>query len=452
MDYALDALEPNANGFIRETFLEGEVEAGLTEISQMTSSLTDEANDIMNQVADIVALPHLNDSDVQEGVRDARRKRDRTIADLYEFDANQTRALIAIENDLKTMETWISDIEGLFTDGGTAIDFSMDKWAALSAKNTLQTDLAQRTAGMDGVNGGQGSGDEPGNLVGANTSEDEQLKALYAAMEKEQHVANPVNDYPIDPHTGEYIMMNQGLVRVSKDYGPKELSLIDKAGLGVANFLILDDLKTITDPDSSYVAKGLSMASITPFGPAIKAGNAGVRLVRKSSIVKWIRPKKVEKATDKGMGKGKLDLEDFTKEILKNKPMNSPIPEKWYKKGGDISVDSDGTWKYTNKTGISIRYPDGYPDFIPYKHPNVESIKIEVHSPKNNPKDFENANKAAKLSKDTDPPISDIRRPPLGYTWHHHQDGETMILVEKDIHDEFKHIGGQSKVNGKNSE
>ena len=83
MDSALDALEPNANGFIRETFLEGEVEAGLTEISQMTSSLTDEANDIMNQVADIVALPHLNDSDVQEGVLDARRKRDITIVDLY---------------------------------------------------------------------------------------------------------------------------------------------------------------------------------------------------------------------------------------------------------------------------------------------------------------------------------------------------------------------------------
>ncbi|WP_082786616.1 T7SS effector LXG polymorphic toxin [Sporosarcina psychrophila] len=305
MDSALDALEPDANGFIRETFLEGEVEAGLTEISQLTSSLTDEANDIMNQVADIVALPHLNDSDVQEGVRDARRKRDHTIADLYEFDANQTRALITIENDLKTMETWLSDIEGLFTDGVTAIDFPMDKWAALSSKNTLQTDLAQRTAGMDGVNGGQGSGDEPGNLVGANTSEDEQMKALYAAMEKEQHVGNPVNDYAIDPNTGEYIMMNQGLVRVSKDYGPKELSLIDKAGLGVANFLILDDLKTITDPDSSYMAKGLSMASITPFGPAIKAGNAGIRLVRKSSIVKWISPKKVENVTGKGKGTGK---------------------------------------------------------------------------------------------------------------------------------------------------
>ncbi|WP_399627935.1 ribonuclease YeeF family protein [Sporosarcina sp. SG10008] len=153
MDSALDALEPDMNGFIRQTFLEGEVEEGLTGISQLTSSLTDEANAIMNQVADIVALPHLNDSDVQEGVRDARRKRDKTIADLYEFDANQTRALIAIENDLKTMETWISDIEGLFTDGVTAIDFPMDKWAALSAKNTLQTDLAKRTAPMANIAG-----------------------------------------------------------------------------------------------------------------------------------------------------------------------------------------------------------------------------------------------------------------------------------------------------------
>ncbi|WP_399627946.1 hypothetical protein [Sporosarcina sp. SG10008] len=59
------------------------------------------------------------------------------------------------------VETWISDIEGLFTDDVTAIDFPMDKWAAISAQNTLQTDLAQRTAGVDGVNAGQESGDEP---------------------------------------------------------------------------------------------------------------------------------------------------------------------------------------------------------------------------------------------------------------------------------------------------
>ncbi|MFB6803983.1 T7SS effector LXG polymorphic toxin [Peribacillus butanolivorans] len=149
-------------------------------------------------------------------------------------------------------------------------------------------------------------------------------------------------------------------------------------------------------------------------------------------------------------GRGRLNVEDVTKEILRTKPMNSPIPEKWYKKGGEISIDDNGTWTYTNKSGISVSYPNGYPDFTPYVHPNVEPVKIEVHSPKNNPKDFENANIAAKLTKDTDPPIIDIRKPPEGYTWHHHQDGKTMMLVDEDIHREFRHIGGQSKVNGKN--
>ncbi|WP_353959072.1 HNH endonuclease [Paenibacillus sp. PK1-4R] len=36
------------------------------------------------------------------------------------------------------------------------------------------------------------------------------------------------------------------------------------------------------------------------------------------------------------------------------------------------------------------------------------------------------------------------------FLWHHHEDGKTMILVDEDIHREFRHIGGQSTVNGKN--
>jgi hypothetical protein len=172
------------------------------------------------------------------------------------------------------------------------------------------------------------------------------------------------------------------------------------------------------------------------------------RVVSKFSVS--VDGKGTEKDVHGANGAKKLNLEDFTKEILETKPMNSPIPEKWYKKGGNISIDDHGTWTYTNKSGISVSYPNGYPDFTLYIHPNVKQVKIEVHSPKNNPKDFENANKAAKLTKDTDPPIIDIRKPPEGYTWHHHEDGKTMILVDEDIHREFRHIGGQSKINGKN--
>jgi hypothetical protein len=153
-----------------------------------------------------------------------------------------------------------------------------------------------------------------------------------------------------------------------------------------------------------------------------------------------------------GTGKktGKLELSDITKELMATKPMNSRLPEKWYAKGGTISIDEKGTWMYTNKEGISVSYPNGYPDFSPYSHPTIKPVEIKVASPKNNKKDFENANSEAGLRKDSDPPVPSKNEPPEGYTWHHHEDGKTMVLVEDDVHDEFKHTGGQSKVNGKN--
>ncbi len=59
MEAALHSLEPNSSGYILETFLDGELEQGLTLIANLTASLTDEANSIMDQVSDIVGLPHL---------------------------------------------------------------------------------------------------------------------------------------------------------------------------------------------------------------------------------------------------------------------------------------------------------------------------------------------------------------------------------------------------------
>ncbi|KMJ59306.1 RHS-family protein [Bacillus sp. LL01] len=150
-----------------------------------------------------------------------------------------------------------------------------------------------------------------------------------------------------------------------------------------------------------------------------------------------------------GKGKGKLELEDFTKEILRTKPMNSPIPEKWYKKGGVIAIDGEGTWIYTNKTGVTINYPNGYPDFSQYAHPIVKPVEIQIAKPINRREDNKRANIIAGLNKDSNPPVPAPNQPPKGYTWHHHQDGKTMILVDRKVHAEFTHSGGVSTVNGK---
>ena len=45
------------------------------------------------------------------------------------------------------------------------------------------------------------------------------------------------------------------------------------------------------------------------------------------------------------------------------------------------------------------------------------------------------------FTKDTDPPIIDIRRPPDGCTWHHHQVPGKMQLVVSKTH-KVNHLGG----------
>jgi predicted ribonuclease toxin of YeeF-YezG toxin-antitoxin module len=151
-----------------------------------------------------------------------------------------------------------------------------------------------------------------------------------------------------------------------------------------------------------------------------------------------------------GKGKGNdIKKVKFTKDQLATKPKNSPIPERWEKKGGNVEIDENGTWIYTNKKEQSVSYPDGYPDFTPYAHPTVKPIEIEFAKPTNRPADFKQANLKAGLNKDSDPPVAALNEPPEGYTWHHHQDGKTMILVDKKVHREFTHIGGINTVNGK---
>ena len=79
--------------------------------------------------------------------------------------------------------------------------------------------------------------------------------------------------------------------------------------------------------------------------------------------------------------------------------------------------------KYPNGVKFNSK---GFPIFTPYSKKNV---KINMRG--NRTTDFTAANKKAGYS-----------RTPLGYTWHHHEDGETMQLIPFDIHDAVKHTGG----------
>lgn len=144
MQSSLNTLESSSNGFIRESFLEGEVESGLSIVSQLTGALTDESNTIMDQVSDIVALPHLNDQEVQQGVSAGKRKWEKTVTNLNQFDAEQTNALSTIESNLRAMENWLIDLEDLFRNNLTGIGFPKSEWIAYSSQNPIKRDLTHQ--------------------------------------------------------------------------------------------------------------------------------------------------------------------------------------------------------------------------------------------------------------------------------------------------------------------
>lgn len=79
--------------------------------------------------------------------------------------------------------------------------------------------------------------------------------------------------------------------------------------------------------------------------------------------------------------------------------------------------------KYPNSVDIN-KY--GFIEFSPY---SIKDVKIEVTG--NRQKDEYRANKAAGFTKTPD-----------GFTWHHHQDGETMEAVPTDLHKAIRHTGG----------
>ena len=141
---ALVSLEPMDAGHIVEEFLETKVEEGLTESANVTATLTDEANAIMDEVSDIVSLPKLDDTLVQESVADAKTKRDDTVEALHTFDSTQTNQLVPIETSIQSMKEWVQNIEGLFKEGLTDVNFPTDKWSSIAGNSAIVMSLAAK--------------------------------------------------------------------------------------------------------------------------------------------------------------------------------------------------------------------------------------------------------------------------------------------------------------------
>lgn len=121
IDEAYPTVESDKNGFIRESFLEGELDEGLLKVKNITIDLTNDVNRLTKTIEDIIQLPNINDDDVIKGVERTQKKIKKTVDNLNQFDEDQSKALNDVKDELKVLITYIKDLESGFKTGKISV-------------------------------------------------------------------------------------------------------------------------------------------------------------------------------------------------------------------------------------------------------------------------------------------------------------------------------------------
>jgi hypothetical protein len=137
--------ESDSNGFIRQSFLDGELTNGINKIKALTADLVDEANSTMDQVNDIVYVQRLDDNRFHHQITRADKKINKTIEDLNTFDTSQTNELNSVEQDIQLMNQYITEIQSMFQSGELSIEsYNHDLLKEKPSYSSLETALVKR--------------------------------------------------------------------------------------------------------------------------------------------------------------------------------------------------------------------------------------------------------------------------------------------------------------------
>lgn len=112
---SLRSYESSDTGFVRETFINFNVEQGLTKVKNVTQSLSQEANSVIASISDIVSLSKLNANPVLEDVKSGEDIADDTVEGLHHFDQGAVQSLQSIQQDLADLTNFLRSYENTFT-------------------------------------------------------------------------------------------------------------------------------------------------------------------------------------------------------------------------------------------------------------------------------------------------------------------------------------------------
>ncbi len=279
----------------------------------------------MDEVADIVGLPKLDDTLVHESIADAKTKRDDTVEALHTFDSTQTAQLLPIETSIQSMKEWVKNIEGLFQAGLTDVDFPADTWFAMASRSSLGMAIAAQQVSK---------------------SSDPDLEEIYAALAKQAEGIDVSSPSSPGTYSAKEEITYEGMRKVLGGNGsgtPDGLALYAKSVGPSAKYVFdffTEDIRTILDPEATAVEKAMAIG-FTFFKPAKlldKAGDvAGAARDAGKAVEAVDDVKSTGKAVDKGTGnalKSIRGLDDILDDPSKLKGVKPDELHKYLKDNG----------------------------------------------------------------------------------------------------------------------
>ncbi|UJW58062.1 LXG domain-containing protein [Bacillus sp. A116_S68] len=144
---SLDIVEPASGGFIDQAFIENDVHDGLDRVSKTTMSLTDSVNDTLRSIQDIISIPLIDDSDVQQAIHVAKRESNAVVDKVLQFDHSGTASLQSIKESLRTLSKYVMEMHGAMDSGHLSVKgFSVDQLQHLPTHGTLTEVLENRAS------------------------------------------------------------------------------------------------------------------------------------------------------------------------------------------------------------------------------------------------------------------------------------------------------------------
>ncbi|MCR6108678.1 hypothetical protein HXA34_20495 [Salipaludibacillus agaradhaerens] len=143
---SLDFVEPAPGGFIDQAFIENDVQDGLDRVSQTAMSLTDSANETLRSIQDIISIPLIDDSDVQQAIHVAKKEANAVVDKVLQFDHTGSVSLQSIKENLQTLGKYVMEMHDAMGGGHVSVkDFSVDQLHYLPTHSKLTEVLQERS-------------------------------------------------------------------------------------------------------------------------------------------------------------------------------------------------------------------------------------------------------------------------------------------------------------------